>query len=246
MTEMNLKIVEEIGEDWTIWDIITKRPPIGWREVFEKCHDEFKDLSHDVHERERVQGRFFPLRKNLFRAFQLTSLEEVRVVIIGQDPYPQPRWDGKPRAQGLSFSVSKGDQIPSSLQNIFKELQTEYPEWQMPNHGDLTSWALQGVLLLNMSLTVTPNKPNSYGEIWMQFISKVLDAIGRVNPKCIFLLWGKEAQKLRRYVNDKSVILEAAHPSGLSASRGFFGCNHFIQVNDILKNRGENMIDWQI
>ena len=191
-------------------------------------------------------GHFVPDKNDLFRAFELTPLDRVRVVIVGQDPYHQILANGRPRAKGLSFSVDPTDTIPSSLQNIFKEIKTEYPEWDKPLHGDLTAWARQGVLLLNSCLTCLPGQAGShsgYG-LWMPFVIKMLRAIDAIRPNCIYIMWGAQAQKLGVHLGDKSHKLVAAHPSGLSASRGFFGCGHFARVNTILSTDGSDTISW--
>ena len=232
---------EEVKPDWTIYDIATKRCPRGWEIVFEECIDDLMRIS------EMYEGEvFYPLKENLFRAFELCPLSEVKVVIIGQDPYPQLMDRSNiPRAQGLSFSVDERDSIPSSLMNIFKELKSNFVDYQMPSHGDLTLWALQGVLLLNSCLTVKPGCPSDKDNRWCPFIETVFKFINQERPGTIYLLWGGKAQKLRSSLGSNSKILTAAHPSGLSANRGFFGCEHFKKVNRILELNGDEPINWQ-
>lgn len=242
-----LNIVDKmIDQNWTI-EQIAKLPPPSWEGVFESSTNELRDVSGILDEQERSYGMYFPLKRDIFSAFHYTPLDKVKVVIIGQDPYHQSIVvDGQsvPRATGMSFSVRKEDSIPSSLQNIYKELSDTVSGFQAPYHGDLTHWAVQGILMLNTCLTVMPGKPGSHGDIWLGFANKVFKAIARVNPRCIYLLWGKEAQKLSPMLGDKSVILEAAHPSGFSARRGFFGCNHFVLVNEHLVKQGKTGINW--
>jgi uracil-DNA glycosylase len=171
------------------------------------------------------------------------------VVIIGQDPYFQTvHVDGKvvPRAVGLSFSVRRGDEIPISLKNIYRVLSSTVEGFQTPNHGDLRAWATQGVLLANTSLTVRPDEPNSHEGIWLDFMKKVFKGIARVNPRCIYLLWGREAQRLRPLLGEKSIFLETSHPSGKSASRGFLDCNHFNLANKYLIEQGNKPINWNL
>ena len=249
-----------IHQDWTVEQIVQYATPPGWESVFWELEDEsnpnslvikqeLKDISMVLQEDEIKHGTWFPLKKDLFKAFDLTPLTNVRVVIIGQNPYPQTNLHtGLPRAQGLSFSVSKDDDIPSSLRNIFTELKSKscIPDYPDPMSGDLTGWARQGVFLLNSCLTVRPNQPESHGQVWMPIIRDVLQAIAEANPTAIYLLWGKPAQSLRKYIGERSIILTAAHPSGLSARRGFFGSCHFRQVNEILMKRGEAPIDWGV
>lgn len=236
-----------IDNSWTVEDICNKRKPLGWEEVFENSVNELKDISNILINDVKINGRFLPDMKNLFRAFELTPLKKVKVVIMGQDPYHGCNSDGTPQAQGLSFSVKKNAKIPSSLNNIYKELKDNFPEnFSTPKHGDLTLWALQGVLLLNSCLTVRPHCPGSHKELWLGFIKKVINAIIDVNPGCIFVLWGRKAQKIKKIIGERVTILEAAHPSGFSAYRGFFGCGHFKQINQHLIESGQNPINWQL
>jgi hypothetical protein len=149
----------------------------------------------------------------------------------------------------MSFSVRREDSIPSSLQNIYSELVTSVRGFTKPDHGDLKDWARQGVLLLNSCLTVRPGQAGSHGDIWLGFISKVIKAIAAVNPYCIYMLWGRDAQKLESMilnVGERSIILKAAHPSGLSAKHGFFGCNHFNLANESLLKHKKTGIIWSI
>jgi uracil-DNA glycosylase len=218
--------------------------PKSWENVFEDAINELNEVESMLTYHTTTYGytEIYPAKDNIFNAFHLTPLQNVRVVIIGQDPYPQLCDCGEhPRAQGFSFSVAKCDQIPSSLGNIFKEIKTEYPDFVKPSNGDLSEWAKQGVLLLNTSLTVQPGVANSHGIIWHGFIQRVIKAIDAVNPKCIYVMWGREAQGIEKYLSGSSIKLKAFHPSGLSASRGFFGCGHFKEINRLL---APNEIKW--
>lgn len=245
-----LNIVEEkIDQSWSIEKITTEQPPYTWEEVFKDAYYELRDTSNDLIKYEQNFGQFYPLKEDLFNAFRYTQLHNVKVVIIGQDPYPQTIIvNGKsvPRAIGLSFSVRREDIIPSSLKNIYKELENSVRGWVRPNHGDLKEWTSQGVLLLNTCLTVRPGQPGSHGKhLWMGLMNKVFRAIATVNPNCIYMLWGQHARDLKPLLGEKSIILEAAHPSGLSAE-GFLGCNHFNLANDFLLKQGKTPINWKI
>jgi uracil-DNA glycosylase len=247
---LNLNVITQpVDQTWSIERIGRDARPVTWEAVFEDAGPELHDVSTILDEQERMYGMYYPLKKDLFTALHLTPLSGVKVVIIGQDPYPQTisvNGVSLPRAVGLSFSVRQEDSIPSSLQNIYTELANTVKGFVRPDHGDLREWARQGILLLNSCLTVRPGQPGSHGDIWLGFISKVFRAIAAVNPYCIYLLWGREAQKLKPMLGERSIILEAAHPSGLSARRGFFGCNHFNQVNEILIRQGKVGINWRI
>ena len=195
-------------------------------------------------QQEKETGQtIFPKNKDIFNAFTQTPFDQLKVVIIGQDPY-----HGAGQAHGMAFSVQKGVPIPPSLQNIFKELKNEYPNYVQPKNGDLTRWAQQGVLLLNATLTVRENKAGSHQKKgWEIFTNKVISKISEEKDDVVFLLWGKFAQDKAELIDtEKHHILKAAHPSPLAAHNGFFGCNHFIKTNEILQQNGLAVIDWQI
>jgi len=178
----------------------------------------------------------------IFNAFNTTPVDQVKVVILGQDPYHGPN-----QAHGLCFSVQPGVPSPPSLVNIFKELQEDIGI-RMPNHGNLTKWAQQGVFLLNASLTVRAGEPMSHAKIgWAAFTDTVIKKISDVRPHVVFLLWGKFAQEKRILIDEsKHCILKAAHPSPLSAYAGFFGCKHFSKANAYLVSKGIDPVDWQV
>lgn len=236
---------QEIDNSWPVIKVARVRPPPGWVELFKAADAELEDIS-DIIETDKINGRYYPDTKNLFKAFEITPLDNVKVVIFGQDPYHGQNHDNTPQAQGLSFSVKRGTQVPSSLVNIFKELKTSVVGFETPTHGDLTSWAQQGVLLLNACLTVRPGSPGCHKEIWLGFVKRAIDAIIGLNPHCIFVLWGRQAQKVRKMLGERATVLESAHPSGLSAARGFFGNNHFNQINDLLIKTNQRPINWNL
>ena len=184
----------------------------------------------------------YPPGDDIFNAFHLTPLGNVKVVIIGQDPYHEPG-----QAHGLSFSVKPGVDIPPSLVNIYKELQSDLGCY-IPNNGYLVKWAEQGVLLLNAVLTVRAHAAASHqNKGWENFTDAVIRIINEVDRPIVFLLWGSFARsKKSMLTNPAHLVLEAPHPSPLSAYRGFFGCRHFSKTNDFLKEHGVSPIDWQI
>lgn len=185
----------------------------------------------------------YPKPENVFNALNLVKYNDVKVVIIGQDPYHNPN-----QAHGLSFSVENDVAIPPSLKNIYKELHDDMGCY-IPNNGNLTKWAKQGVLLLNSVLTVEKNKPNSHkNKGWEQITGKVVELLNqRVDP-VIFLLWGSNANAIGKNIDrNKHYVLEAVHPSPMSANQGgWFGCHHFSKTNEILKKLNKTPIDWQI
>ena len=191
---------------------------------------------------ERTKYTVFPRGSKIFNAFNTTPFDKVKVVLLGQDPY-----HGAGQANGLCFSVSDGIRQPPSLQNIFKELNKDL-KISIPVSGNLEPWAKQGVLLLNTTLTVRENIAGSHqGKGWEQFTDAVIKAISEYKTGVIFLLWGKFAQsKIPLIDTHKHFILQAAHPSPFSAYNGFFGCNHFSKTNLILKENGQEIINWKI
>ncbi|NRD73213.1 uracil-DNA glycosylase [Shewanella sp. VB17] len=193
---------------------------------------------------ERQSGKaIFPPESEVFNAFNLTPLDKVRVVIIGQDPY-----HGAEQAHGLCFSVTKGINIPPSLANIYKELVTDIPEFLMPSHGNLSTWAKQGVLMLNTVLTVEQGKAHSHAKAgWEMFTDHVMERLNEQKKPIIFILWGAHAIKKGKLIKCKQHhILSGPHPSPLSAYRGFFGCQHFSKTNSLLTSMGSDPIDWQV
>ena len=202
----------------------------------------YKELYKFVKE-EYSSKVIFPPSDDIFNAMHLTPLKDVKVLLLGQDPYHDVN-----QAHGLSFSVLPSQPvIPPSLQNIYKELNEDLGCY-IPNNGYLKKWADQGVLLLNTVLTVRAHEANSHkGMGWEKFTDAIIQAVNAQDRPIVYLLWGKPAQsKIPMLTNPKHLILKAPHPSPLSAFRGFFGCKHFSQANDFLKANGLEPIDWQI
>ncbi len=191
---------------------------------------------------ERQQCEVFPSAEDMFRAFELTPFERVRVVLLGQDPYHD-----QGQAHGLCFSVRPGVRLPPSLANIFRELQNDIG-CSIPEHGCLTPWAGQGVLLLNTVLTVRAHQPHSHrGQGWERFTDAVIRAINGAPNPVVFMLWGGPARKKAALIDtDRHAIVQAAHPSPLSARRGFFGSQPFSSANRALQQRGQPPIDWRL
>ena len=201
----------------------------------------YKELTAKV-KSEYAKYRVFPPKDQVFSAFSLTSYKDVKVVIIGQDPYHNVG-----QAHGLCFSVQKGIDVPPSLQNIYQELHDDLGCY-IPNNGMLTKWAKQGVLLLNTVLTVRAHEANSHrGFGWERFTDRVIELVDAKEEPVVFLLWGAPAQKKEAMLhNPNHLVLKAPHPSPLSAYRGFFGCRHFSKTNEFLASHGQTPIDWQI
>ncbi len=218
---------------------------MNWTDALaeEKQQDYFHQMLNAVKEQRLAGKTIYPCTDDVFNALSTTPLENVKVVILGQDPYHGPG-----QAHGLSFSVQDGVPFPPSLQNMFKELQTDIAEFRVPMSGNLTRWAEQGVLLLNTVLTVEQGKAHSHAKLgWEQFTDKVVQVVDEHTSNTVFMLWGSHAQKKGKNINpDQHLILTAPHPSPLSAYRGFFGCKHFSRANKYLQNHGKQPIDWRL
>lgn len=208
----------------------------------EKNKPYFKKVLNFLRSERRSGKTVYPHVSKIFNALSATPLSEVRVVILGQDPY-----HGEGQAHGLAFSVQEGVRVPPSLINIFKELETDLGI-PIPNSGNLENWAKQGVLLLNSVLTVEASNPASHsGRGWEDFTDKVIEIVNQEKESVVFMLWGNYAQKKGSKINlSKHLVLKAPHPSPLSAHRGFLGCKHFSKANDWLKGKGKKPVDWSL
>lgn len=214
----------------------------SWQKVLkselEKSY--FKELM-DFLDREYEEETIYPDKDLVFQAFRLTPFEKVKVVILGQDPY-----HGQGQAEGLAFSVRKGQRIPPSLQNIHKELESDL-QMIRPSHGSLVSWAEEGVLLLNTVLTVREGKANSHGKIgWETFTDQVIRVLSEREDPLVFILWGNPAKEKVKLISNHHRIILSAHPSPLSARRGFFGSRPFSRANEYLVEMGKKPISWTI
>ncbi len=218
-------------------------PRNDWEEQvspeFEQAY--FRELTQFI-TKEYEEATIYPHVENLFQAFRETPYHKVKVVILGQDPY-----HGDGQAHGLSFSVQKGVPLPPSLRNMFKELETDLGI-PIPEHGELTQWAKQGVLLLNTVLSVREGEANSHrNKGWEKFTDHVIGQLNQKKGPIIFLLWGKPAQEKKRLLNlNKHYVIEAPHPSPLSAYRGYFGSKPYSKTNELLRQTGQQEINWTI
>jgi len=217
----------------------------SWNDVLgaEKQAPYFQQIMSFV-KQQRLAGKvIYPSQDNVFNAFKLTDFADVRVVILGQDPYHGPN-----QAHGLCFSVQHGVKTPPSLVNIYKELAQDIEGFVIPQHGNLLSWAEQGVLLLNTVLTVEQAQAHSHSKIgWETFTDNVITRISEHLDGVVFLLWGSHAQKKGAVIDaSKHHVLKAPHPSPLSAHRGFLGCRHFSQTNALLMQQAKPTVDWRL
>lgn len=228
--------LQSISREWK-----SGTPAPGWREVLrqEFAQEYMKSLVRFLDE-ERVHHTIFPEPANIFRAYSMMDYDDVSVVILGQDPYHGPG-----QANGLCFSVNEGIPLPPSLQNIFKEIESD--TGRAPSRsGNLDRWARQGVFLLNTCLTVRRGEANSHrGRGWERFTAKTIEALSAREAPMVFLLWGRNAQEHEALIAEsRHLVLKAAHPSPFSADRGFFGCRHFSKANAFLTAHGRKPIEW--
>lgn len=216
----------------------------SWDAVFESLFDDrkWRDLESFITE-ERDQFEIFPAADLVFNAFKLTAFQDLKVVILGQDPYHNIG-----QAHGLSFSVPEGIALPPSLRNIFIELHSDISDFSTPTSGDLTKWAKQGVLLLNSMLTVRAHEAGSHQKKgWENFTDEIIKSISDKLEHVVFILWGSYAQKKRSFINsEKHLIIEGAHPSPLSVYRGFWGSKPFSKTNLYLVENGKKPINWNL
>jgi len=224
---------------------MSKKIKPQWQELIneEQAKPYFIQLNQEISQ-QRADGEvIFPAQIDQFNAFCYQDLKNIKVVILGQDPY-----HGENQAHGLAFSVQPGIKVPPSLVNIYKELMNEFDSFKKPTHGCLTTWAEQGVLLLNTVLTVKQSQAHSHAKLgWEIFTDAVIKKIDQQSTGCVFLLWGAHAQKKGKNVNtDKHLVLNGPHPSPLSAYRGFFGCQHFSKASEWLLSKNIPQINWHL
>lgn len=227
-----------------IFNIDKEEKTLTWRDLLveEKNKPYFQNILEQI-AKERSEGiTIYPKNSDIFNALSYTAFEDVKVVILGQDPY-----HGHNQAHGLCFSVQKGVPQPPSLQNIFKELNRDLGV-PISQHGNLENWARQGVLLLNATLSVRAGSPQSHANLgWDTFTDKIISVLNEYKENLIFLLWGSSSQKKGSIIDlDRHRILATTHPSPLSAHRGFLGCGHFSKVNELLRGEGKDEIDWEL
>ena len=213
----------------------------GWQEFIDnEIEQEYFQNLKSFLINEYNTKKIYPSKKDLFRCFDLTDFKDVKVIILGQDPYHQVN-----QAHGLCFSVNKGIKVPPSLVNIYKEINQDLG-YEIPSHGDLSKWAKEGVLLLNTIMSVEDSKPMAHANKgWEIFTDRVIKKLNDDDTPKVFMLWGSPSRKKKALItNPKHLVLETVHPSPLSAYNGFFGCKHFSKANEFLKSHNRKEIDW--
>lgn len=234
---------EEVDQTWSLRRVAEEAGPLGWGDTFTSSGKVMDHIENRIIE--TCSPIYVPLKCDIFNAFHWCPLENVKVVIMGMDPYETLLKDGTPQAWGASFALRPGAPLQPSIRNIYKEIAAHDPAFVPPDHGDLRGWAYQGVLLLNACLTTKPGVPGAHGKLWNCFLMGVVKKISETRPNGVVMLWGNDAQTYAgKFGNMK--ILTTSHPSGKSAFRGFFGCDHFRQANAHLVDHGMTPINWSL
>lgn len=228
--------------------IALKQP--RWQKLIneEQQQPYFQTLWQSIAQQRDAGFTIYPHDEDIFNAFNYVDLEQVKVVILGQDPYHGAKDETLPQAHGLAFSVPHEVKVPPSLVNIYKELSTDVKDFKTPSHGNLSAWAEQGVLLLNTVLTVQKGQAHSHAKLgWETFTDNVIATLNKKNPGCVFLLWGSHAHKKGKHIDtEKHQVLKTVHPSPLSVYRGFYESKPFSQANSWLLEQGRKVIDWRL
>lgn len=220
--------------------------PLSWRTLFDNYENELRDVAMVLKELAKKGEVICPQPWNIFRSISLTPWYDVKIVIVGQDPYYQVE-NGIPAATGCCFECRKGDMVRRSLENIFIVLAKTVKGFQLPEHGELTKWATQGVLLMNATLTTRKDVPNAHEKIWQFFPMRLLQHLSKVRKNVVYMLWGNNAKSYGKYIQKSTnLILEASHPVAQGKANTFLSCNHFNEANKYLVENGQTPIDWTL
>lgn len=231
------------------WTLIPKEIPVSWESVFSSCAKDLERIESVIRQdmKKNNYEEFYPTTENIYRSLKLTKLQDIKVVLVGTFPAADFCSCGlHPRYTGLAYSYEPCDKIGQMSKNIYTEVCDNLELTGRLMTPDFSPWASRGVLMLNFCLTTRPMEHGSHGKIWMGFIETIFKEIDKINPKCIYLLWGREAEDLQSLLTNSAVKLCTTSPSGFSAARGFFGCGHFKEINRILKSRGIEEIDFSL
>ena len=228
-------VESEITDNSSVYDAFYNRYLEGWTEEFEAYKDNMKNISTIIETREKQVGDVYPSKQHLFDALDMTPLHNVKVVIWSPGPYKHTN------AQGYAYGVPAGQPPTKTIDNIYKELKNEFPNFERPQNHDFVEWAKQGVLLMNMDLCFSMTDKDAFSNLWIRFTEIVIQIINKCVPNCIHLLWGKQCEQLESSISSREVFT-TAHPS--QAYRGFFGCNHFIKTNITLQRQNKRPIIW--
>jgi len=251
-----LSIARKSPDALTLNDLASYHTDFSWRNVFKELKLELDRIEAMLHKVQCQYSQcqvplsswfFVPQRKDIFRVFKETVMSEIKVIIIGMDPYPGYYDDKVPLACGIAFSAER--EIPRSLANIFAEIKRCIPDFVLPSNGDLRPWCKQGVLLINASLTHLPNSSTTQKDVWLPLVYRLLGEVTTLQKNLAVCLWGRDAQGYLKYINGNHLVLTASHPSPLSASKGeepFNGCGFPLKINEYLVKNGGTAVDWSL
>lgn len=243
--------VSPVGSNWSLSNIITYRCPPTWEEFFAVAKENVEYIDKFLAQPAQIQKGFYPAKRDVFRAFSVTPLEKVEIVVLAQDPYHDTSELDSCRATGLCLSVDSHDSTPPSLRNIMKELENTYPGISISGGGSLVNWAMQGVLLLNAALTVNPGEPASHlkSGVWDGFHTRLFRFLAEKRPGCIYVFigsWEGKAKDFEKKIDPKGVIINCPHPSPRNLTKKFLGCGVFKEIDKAMIARKKQPIDWSI
>jgi uracil-DNA glycosylase len=227
----------------SLYEILLSKDIGGWKEEFVKNSVQVKKCLDIIDKKEKEYGIYYPAKEDIFRCFELTHLEDVKVIVWSESCYATLLDDGTPRATGLAFSVKNDDTMSNIVKNIYTEIKTNFPMFERPDHGNLEFIAKRGVLLINSCMNFCPTSPKCFTNLWGGFAFVVISIINEKVENCIHLLWGGKCEKLEGLIKSRSVFITSA-PDSFNVKRGFSGCKHFLKINITLLEQGKQEINW--
>ena len=233
---------QKVDNSWSIYDLATKNTPISWEGAFKKADYELQHINKILNKYEAINGISYPYRSNIFKAFDLTRLEDVKAVFISAEPYSGSDYDGLPMATGLALSVRRSSPIPRSLNNLFYLMNKQIANFSVPKHADLTRWAKNGILLLNISLTVKPGESGSHSELWTGFTMKIIEEITLLKKNLPFILFGKDSNKMAQYITGGALIITAQSMYNLEEDLG----DAFTRISKFLAKHQKEELDYRL
>lgn len=242
ISPFRLILRQKVDNSWSIYDLATKNTPISWEGAFKKADYELQHINKILNKYEAINGISYPYRSNIFKAFDLTRLEDVKAVFIAAEPYSGSDYDGLPMATGLALSVRRSSPIPRSLNNLFYLMNKQIVNFSVPKHADLTRWAKNGILLLNISLTVKPGESGSHSELWTGFTMKIIEEITLLKKNLPFILFGKDSNKMAQYITGGALIITAQSMYNLEEDLG----DAFTRISKFLAKHQKEELDYRL
>ncbi len=237
-----IKIKFAIDQSWNIYDIVTKNAPSSWENAFKNADLELRHINKILTKYEAINGISYPRRSDIFKAFEYTKLKDIKMVFVCSEPYNNTNIDGNPMATGLALSVTKNSSIPKQLYNLFNIMNKQIADFSVPKHGDLTEWAKNGILLLNVSLTVKPGESKSHSELWTGFTMKVIEEINVAKKNIPYILFGKDAAKVSQFIGGTSLIISVGNMYNMEEDLG----DAFTKIRTYLTKHNLEMPNFKI